>query len=117
MAKGKKSAKKNKKAARTPAAQAPEKKKAETRPAAVVSGKKEPPKKAVVRREEKGPNFLVRTRQFFREVRIELKKVTWPARKETLASTSVVIILVFLVAVFLGLVDAGLSRILKLVLR
>ena len=55
-------------------------------------------------------------KQFFREVRVELKKVTWPSRKETIASTSVVLITVILVAFFLGIVDLGLSRLIKIFL-
>ncbi len=47
--------------------------------------------------------------QFFREVRVEIKKVTWPTRKETLASTVVVLITTFILAAFLGLVDLILS--------
>jgi preprotein translocase subunit SecE len=54
--------------------------------------------------------------QFLREVRVELIKVSWPSRKEVIASTSVVLVIVFLIAAFLGLVDLGLSRIIKLVL-
>jgi len=55
-------------------------------------------------------------KQFFREVRVELKKVTWPSRKETIASTSVVLVTVILVAFFLGIVDLGLSRLIKIFL-
>jgi preprotein translocase subunit SecE len=63
------------------------------------------------------PAFLVKITQFLREVKIELKKVTWPSRKETLASTAVVIILVMIISLFLGLVDMGLSSLVRLVLR
>ncbi len=73
-------------------------------------------KKAAAKAAEKGPGFFSRARQFFREVRIELKKVTWPSRKETLASTSVVVILVVIIAVYLGLVDVILSRALAVLL-
>jgi preprotein translocase subunit SecE len=55
-------------------------------------------------------------RQFLREVRVELKKVTWPTRKETVASTSVVLITVVIISFFLGLVDLGLSRLIKIFL-
>ena len=55
-------------------------------------------------------------KQFFREVWIELKKVTWPSRKETIASTSVVLVTVILVAFYLGIVDLGLSRLIKIFL-
>ena len=67
--------------------------------------------------EFKLPGFIDKTRQFFREVRVELRKVNWPARKETLASTAVVIVLVFLVSAYLGLVDIGLSRLVKFILK
>lgn len=74
-------------------------------------------KKSPARKTPKGPNILARTRQFFREVRIELKKVSWPSRKETMASTTVVIVLVFLVSFYLGLVDIGISRLIKYIIR
>ena len=31
---------------------------------------------------------------FFREVKVEIKKISWPQRNETIASTSIVIIIV-----------------------
>ncbi len=55
--------------------------------------------------------------QFLREVKIELKKVSWPSRKETMASTVVVIILVIIVSAFLGLVDIGLSSLIGVILH
>ncbi|MCK4389644.1 MAG: preprotein translocase subunit SecE [Desulfobacterales bacterium] len=63
------------------------------------------------------PAFLLKTTQFLREVKIELKKVTWPSKKDTLTSTGVVIILVVIISSFLGLVDMGLSSLIRLVLR
>jgi preprotein translocase subunit SecE len=65
---------------------------------------------------EKIKEYWKLTKQFFREVRIELKKVTWPSRKETIASTSVVLVTVILVAFFLGIVDLGLSHLIKIFL-
>ena len=43
--------------------------------------------------------------KFIREVRQEMKKVTWPTRKETMVSTSMVLALVFIAAIFFILVD------------
>ncbi len=60
--------------------------------------------------------LLEKVKQFYQEVRVELKKITWPPRKETIASTSVVIIIVFIVASFLGIVDFGLSKIVNSIL-
>jgi preprotein translocase subunit SecE len=54
--------------------------------------------------------------QFLREVRVELKKVTWPSRKQTVGATTVVLLLVILVSVFLGIVDFGLSSLIRLVI-
>jgi len=56
-------------------------------------------------------------KQFLREVRTELKKVTWPSRRDTLAGTAVVLVTVFVVAFFLGIADSLLSYIIKVFLR
>jgi preprotein translocase subunit SecE len=55
-------------------------------------------------------HYWVQTKQFVVEAVQELKKTTWPNRKETLGTTGVVLVLVILIAIFLGLVDFGLSR-------
>jgi len=56
-------------------------------------------------------------KQFLREVKTELKKVTWPSRKDTLSGTLVVLVAVFIIAVFLGIVDSGLSNLIKELLK
>jgi preprotein translocase subunit SecE len=48
--------------------------------------------------------------EFIKEAWQELKKVHWPSQKETYAATSVVVIVVLIFAVFLALVDFGLTR-------
>jgi preprotein translocase subunit SecE len=52
---------------------------------------------------------------FLREVRNELKRVTWPSRDEIRESTTVVIVLVLLLSVFIGLVDWALSNIVSII--
>ncbi|NQU03680.1 MAG: preprotein translocase subunit SecE [Syntrophaceae bacterium] len=59
---------------------------------------------------------IKKIRQFLIECKVELKKVTWPTPKQALASTSVVIVVVVIVSVFLGLVDFGLTKIIKVFL-
>lgn len=54
---------------------------------------------------------------FLREVVEELRKVSWSDKKQTIASTMVVILLVIVVAIFVGLVDFGLSVILGILLK
>ncbi|MEA2061525.1 MAG: preprotein translocase subunit SecE [Thermodesulfobacteriota bacterium] len=61
-------------------------------------------------------NFIQKGVRFFREVRVELRKVTWPSRKQAAGYTVVVIILVFIISVFLGMVDFGLSKLVQAVL-
>jgi preprotein translocase subunit SecE len=60
-------------------------------------------------------NFKVA--EFLQQVKGELQKVTWPTRKETYGSTVVVIVLVLMVAVFLWVVDTGLSALIKALLN
>lgn len=64
-----------------------------------------------------GTNIIQTSIQFLREVKIELKKVTWPSRKQTIGSTAVVIALVLLISLFLGFVDIGLSSLMRAVLQ
>jgi preprotein translocase subunit SecE len=61
--------------------------------------------------------WIGQIKDFFREVQIELKKVTWPSRKETIAATSMVIILSIVVAFFLGILDIGLAKAVGLFLK
>ena len=62
-------------------------------------------------------NIFGKTAQFLREVKVELKKVTWPSRKQTIGSTVVVIVLVMIISIFLGAVDLGLSSLIRIVLQ
>ena len=55
--------------------------------------------------------------QFLREVKVELKKVVWPSREQTIGSTVVVLILVMIISVFLGMVDISLSSLIRVVLK
>jgi preprotein translocase subunit SecE len=77
--------------------------------------KKKPEKKSVDTKTGE-PNFFQRAIDFLREVQVELKKVTWPTRKQTTGTTIVVIIFVFVVAAFLGIFDLGLSKLVQVVL-
>ncbi|MDL2270157.1 preprotein translocase subunit SecE [Desulfosarcina sp. OttesenSCG-928-A07] len=84
-----------------------------------------PAAKSTSSRDSAAPNKLIRSVretweksiQFLREVKTELKKVTWPTRKQTVGSTVVVLVIVAIVSLFLGVVDAGLSGIIRVVLQ
>lgn len=47
---------------------------------------------------------------FFTEVKLELKKVTWPTRKEVVNYLSLVIAISTIVAIFVGSVDFSLTK-------
>jgi len=55
--------------------------------------------------------------QFLKDSKAEVMKVKWPTRKELIASTAVVIVLTLIVALFLGLVDFGLIKMIKTIVR
>lgn len=61
--------------------------------------------------------YVDKARDYFKEVAAELKRVTWPTKKDTMAATWVVIITVIILSVFLGIVDLGLSQFIKLILK
>ncbi len=54
---------------------------------------------------------------FIKEVKAELKKVSWSNKEELIGSTWVVIISIFLLAMFIGIIDFILSRFIGLVVR
>ena len=59
---------------------------------------------------------LAELRAFFTEVRSELKKVTWPSRKEVYSTTLVVIATSILFGFYLWGLDLAFSRVMSLVL-
>jgi len=56
---------------------------------------------------------IAKTRLFFDEVKLELDKVTWPSRKETIATTWVVVFIVVLISFYLGACDLILAKLLR----
>lgn len=66
---------------------------------------------------EKIRAYLDQAVQFFREVKAELLKVTFPTRQETMGSTVVVLVLTVILGVYLGLSDMALAWIVKRLLQ
>jgi preprotein translocase subunit SecE len=60
---------------------------------------------------------MEQVREYLKDVRGELTKVSWPTREELRDSTVVVIVTVLLVAAFIGLVDQGLNRVVALIFK
>ncbi len=69
---------------------------------------------AKTKKEVKG---IQKLNKLFKDVRVELKKVHWPTRKELLIFTTIVLISIFTVGVFFWFLDTGFSALLRLVIR
>ena len=63
------------------------------------------------------PQGLIgRSRNYVSEVQGEVNKITWPPQQEMINGTVAVIVIVSLIATFVGVVDFGLSRVMQMVL-
>lgn len=56
--------------------------------------------------EEKKGNIFKRIVRFFKDVKAELKKVTWPNKKQAVKNTVVVLIFLIIIGLFVFLIDA-----------
>jgi preprotein translocase subunit SecE len=54
-----------------------------------------------------------RLKSFFTDVRLEMKKVSWPTRKEIVGTTVVVLFAVFFFGFYLGLLDVGFAHLVQ----
>lgn len=54
---------------------------------------------------------------FIGDIRDELKKVTWPTRKQTIRLTLVVIIMSLIIGAYIGILDVLLTKVLELLTR
>jgi preprotein translocase subunit SecE len=61
--------------------------------------------------------FMAKTSpiEFFQQVRQEVSRVTWPTRKETMVTTAMVFVMVFIAAVFFFVVDQVFSAGVRLI--
>lgn len=64
-----------------------------------------------------GESFPKKTKKFFRGVRAELKKVTWPNKNELVTYTIVVLISVLIVSGIIWIADSVFYKLLSLILR
>ena len=72
-------------------------------------------KKAAAKKSDSGKKRfnLVKT---FKDMWAELKKVTWPSRKDLIRQSTVVIVFVLILTVVVGLMDYELSNLLRLII-
>ncbi len=62
---------------------------------------------------EKPKNWLLGVRQFWHEVVLEMKKVSWPTRTEVINTTIITIVVVFFFALFLFGADIVVSNVIQ----
>ena len=74
--------------------------------AKAASDKAEKAKKDKKSDKKSKPGFFARIGRWFRELKVELKKVVWPTGKQTLNNTLIVIACVVFVGVFIWIFDA-----------
>ncbi|RME01190.1 MAG: preprotein translocase subunit SecE [Calditrichaeota bacterium] len=60
-------------------------------------------------------NFFAKISKFFNDVKVEMSKVTWPSFEELKGSTWIVIIFSLAFAVYIFVIDQGLTRLIKLI--
>jgi preprotein translocase subunit SecE len=60
---------------------------------------------------------MERLSTFVHEVRVESRKVTWPSREELQESTTVVLMTVLIISMFIFVVDLGVSRVVTALLK
>lgn len=65
---------------------------------------------------ESRPNPIARFIHYVEAARAELRKVTWPTTRETRKATLAVLGFVGIMAIILGLIDLGLSSLIKTIL-
>lgn len=58
-----------------------------------------------------------RFKKFLREVKAELKKVSWPTKQELISNTGVVFITVVLVCALIWVIDATFAQVLRLIIK
>jgi preprotein translocase subunit SecE len=59
---------------------------------------------------------IEKLKDYFKEVYLETKRVTWPSRKDTLKGTYVILITVAVAAAFLGIVDITVGKLIRALL-
>jgi preprotein translocase subunit SecE len=62
-------------------------------------------------------NIFQKIAKFFSEVKVELTKVAWSTREELVGATIAVISITALLAVFIGVIDVVLSKVLSLMFK
>lgn len=73
--------------------------------------------KAAKKAKDKKPGFFERMKRWFREMRSELKKVSWPTAKATMKNVGIVIVCVIIVGLVIGVFDVLVKAVVDALLK
>jgi preprotein translocase subunit SecE len=62
-------------------------------------------------------NGSSRSKKFLREVKAELKKVSWPTKQELISNTGVVFLTVTVVCILIWILDATFAQVLRFIIK
>lgn len=65
---------------------------------------------------EKKANVLTKIKNFFVDCKIELKKIVWPTQKTVWKNTGIVLMMIFVMGVFVAILDTGLLQLFGLIM-
>lgn len=65
---------------------------------------------------EEKKSIFERIKSFFVDSKTELKKIVWPTQKTVFKNTGIVLMMIFIMGIFVALLDAGLIQLLGLVM-
>ena len=68
---------------------------------------------AAVSPKSKKPGLMKRMKRFFTETKSELKRVTWPTKKQLFHNTIVILVFIVIMKVILSLVDVGFNELIQ----
>ena len=62
-------------------------------------------------------NSVKRLKRFFHDIKIELKKVNWPNRRELVTFTGIVLAVILVVGAFFWVLDTALTGVLRIIIN
>lgn len=66
--------------------------------------------------ERKKARLIFKNQEFFVESKIELKKIVWPTQKTVWKNTGIVLAMIFIMGVFVALLDEGFLQLLRTIM-
>ncbi|MEW5921252.1 MAG: preprotein translocase subunit SecE [Bacillota bacterium] len=61
--------------------------------------------------------YVKKIQRYVHDIKIELKKVNWPSKRELSVFTGVVLIAILIIGVFFWILDTGFTAVLRLILQ